>query len=133
MLRRGDFLEHAQVHAHRYGTPKAPVLGALREGKDVLLVIDVQGAEQIRKTAPGVLFLFLAPPSWRVLEKRLRDRGTESPQDLERRLRTARRELALRRRYDQVIVNDRLAETVREIRGYLRKTREPSHRRPPRI
>ena len=118
-LRRKAFLEHARVHGRRYGTLRAPVEEALGAGRDVLLVIDVQGAEQVRRSMPEALLLFLMPPSGAVLRKRLEGRGTEDGAALRLRLRTARREMALRNRYDHVVVNDRLAHAVRQILDLL--------------
>jgi guanylate kinase len=136
-LRRGEFLEHARVHRRRYGTLRGPTEVALRKGRDVLLVIDVQGSRQIRRKAPGAVTLFLLPPGWGVLEARLRGRGTEDPETLRTRLATARRELREQGRYDHVLVNDRLEDTVRAIRWILypgkpRQTR-PLNRAPSRV
>ena len=123
LRRRDGLLEWARVHGRRYGTPKAPVEAALRRGKDVLLVIDVQGARQIRRRAPGALFLFLVPPSMTVLKRRLQGRGTESVQAFRLRLAAARREMAERHRYDHILVNRRLAVTVRRARALIRPPR----------
>ena len=120
LRRRGGFLEHAVVHGHRYGTPRARVEKALSGGLDVLLVIDVQGARQVRLSFPDALFLFLAPPSLAALKARLSGRRTEDREALKRRLSDARKELAEASRYDLVLVNDRLADTVRAVRAALR-------------
>ena len=119
-LKRRAFLEHARVHGRRYGTLRGPVEAARARGRDVLLVIDVQGARQVRRVAPDAVFLFLAPPGFQVLKARLARRGTEDPRTLRRRLATARRELKERHRYDHVLVNDRLIETLRQARAILR-------------
>lgn len=112
------FLEHATVHGNLYGTPRAPVLEALRAGRDVLMDIDVQGAAQIRArlhAAPaddplrrGYVDLFIVPPSLEELRRRLEGRGTDSPEVIERRLQKAGAEMARRGEYMHVIVNDRL-------------------------
>ena len=120
LRRRNGFLEHAVVHGFRYGTPRAPVLKALAKEKDVLLVIDVQGARQVRRSFPDALFLFLAPPSTAALKARLAGRRTEDREALRRRLSAARREMKERKRYDHVLVNDRLQDTVRSLRALLR-------------
>ena len=120
LRRRKGFLEHAVVHGFRYGTPRAPVERALAKGLDVLLVIDVQGARQVRRSFPDALFLFLAPPSIAALKARLAGRRTEDREALRRRLADARREMRERKRYDHVLVNDRLSETVRSVRALLR-------------
>lgn len=117
----GDFLEQAQVHGNRYGTPRAPVEALRKEGKDVLLVIDVQGARQVRAKIPEAILIFLEPPGWEELARRLKGRGTESPEALERRLEDARTELAEAGRYDHRVVNDRLEEAVGRIRKILER------------
>ena len=93
-IRRKDgFLEWANVFGRFYGTPKKQVVEHLKRGRDVLLLIDVQGAKQVKKTKPDAVFIFLAPPSKEELKKRLIRRGTESPKEIERRYRVATREL----------------------------------------
>jgi guanylate kinase len=107
MIAGGELLEWAVVHGqNRYGTPRGPVEQALAEGKAALLEIDLQGARQVRRTMPTARFVFLAPPSWDELVRRLVGRGTESPQERERRLDTAREELAAEPEFDVTIVND---------------------------
>ena len=95
LIAAGEFLEHAVVHTHaKYGTPRGPVDRALAAGRPALLEIDLQGARQVRERMPEALLVFLAPPSWDELVRRLVGRGTESESERERRLQTARRELA---------------------------------------
>ncbi len=102
----GELLEWAVVHGtHRYGTPRRPVEKALAEGRPALLEIDLQGARQVRETMPEALFVFLKPPSWEELVRRLTGRGTESEAERDRRLATAREELAAQREFDVSIVN----------------------------
>jgi len=114
----GAFLEHAEVHGNCYGTLRAEVEGPIREGVDVLLDIDVQGARQIRQVSHGtplaraLLSVFCAPPSFAVLQQRLEARGTDSPAVIAARLQRARAELSAWREYDAVVVNDRLEEAV---------------------
>jgi len=113
-------LEWAVVHGvHRYGTPRAPVLAALAAGRQALLEIDLQGARQVRRTCPDARFVFLAPPSWEELVRRLVGRGTESPEQRERRLETAREELAAAREFDHVVVNDEVGRAVAALVGLL--------------
>lgn len=120
----GQFLEHAVVHGTaKYGTPRGPVERALREGRDALLEIDLQGARQVRETMPEALFVFLAPPSWDELVRRLVGRGTEDPAERERRLRTARRELASKREFDRVVVNDDVRRASEELVSLMRSGR----------
>ena len=103
-----ELLEWAVVHrAARYGTPRAPVDEALAAGRPALLEIDLQGARQVRERMPEALFVFLAPPSWEELVRRLVGRGTEDEAERERRLETAREELAAEPEFDAVVVNRR--------------------------
>jgi guanylate kinase len=105
MLDRGELLEHATYAGNRYGTPRAPVEAHLAAGDPVLLEIEVQGARQVRARSPEALLVFLAPPSWDELERRLRGRGTEPDEVVQRRLDRAREELAARSEFDKVLVN----------------------------
>ncbi len=110
MVAAGEMLEWAVVHGrHRYGTPRGPVEQALREGRAALLEIDLQGARQVRESMPEARFVFLAPPSWEELVRRLVGRGTETEAERERRLTTAREELAAESEFDVTIVNDDVA------------------------
>ena len=112
----GEFLEWAVVHGRaRYATPRRPVLEALAAGRKALLEIDLQGARQVRAQMPEALFVFLAPPSWDELVRRLVGRGTESEQEREVRLTTARLELAAAREFDVTIVNDNVLRASEEL------------------
>ncbi len=116
MIARDDLLEWAVVHGrHRYGTPRGPVETHLWAGVPVLLEIDLQGARQVRTTWPDARFVFLAPPSWDELVSRLVGRGTEGPEERERRLSTARVELAAEQEFDHVIVNDDVQRAADEL------------------
>lgn len=109
-------LEWALVHgAARYGTPVAPVERAVAEGRRVILEIDLQGARQVRQRLPGVRSVFIAPPRWETLEERLLRRGTESQAEMERRLATARAELAAADEFDHTVVNDDLGTAVDQL------------------
>ena len=116
MVARGDLLEWALVHGrHRYGTPRRAVLDHLASGDAALLVIDMQGARQVRETMPDARFVFLAPPSWDELVRRLVGRGTEGPEERERRLATARVEIAAEPEFDHVVVNDDVHRATDEL------------------
>ncbi len=116
LVARGDLLEWAVVHGrHRYGTPRRPVEEALADGRPTLLEIDLQGARQVRATMPQALFVFLAPPSWDELVRRLVWRGTESVDERTRRLDTARAELAAEAEFDVTIVNDHVRRATDEL------------------
>lgn len=110
LVARGQMLEWAVVHGrHRYGTPRGPVEEALTGGRPVLLEIDLQGARQVREAMASARLVFLAPPSFAELERRLVGRGTEGAAERERRLATARVELAAEKEFDVTIVNDEVA------------------------
>ena len=117
MRARGDLLEDAEYAQNLYGVPKRPVIEALARDEDVLLKIEVQGAAIVKLKVPSTVLIFLAPPNLEVVEQRLRGRGGSSPEDLERRLRAATRELACIPGYDYLVVNHpgRLAEAVRQV------------------
>jgi guanylate kinase len=111
-----ELLEWAVVHGrYRYGTPRRPVLDQLAAGRPALLEIDLQGARQVRARMPEARFVFLAPPSWDELVRRLVGRGTEGPEERERRLATARVELAAEPEFDHVIVNDDVHRATDEL------------------
>src|SRR5262249_16407892 len=116
---RGDLLESAVVHDHHYGTPAGPVRRAIEQGLCVALVIDVQGGFQVRCKVPDALLVFIQIPSLEVLEARLRDRGTDTPETIEKRLGTARRELELSSLYDVQVVNDDLDRAVEQLAAIL--------------
>jgi guanylate kinase len=105
MAARGELLESARFAGHRYGTPRAPVQEQLDRGCPALLEIDVAGARQVRSAVPGALLVFLAPPSWAELERRLISRNTESAEVVARRLEAARAELAAEDEFDITLVN----------------------------
>lgn len=116
MLEAGLFLEHAVVHGRdRYGTPRGPVDERLSNGEPVLLEIDLAGARQVRESMPDAVCVFLAPPSWEELVRRLVGRGTETPEERERRLATAKVELAAQEEFDVVVVNDEVRRAAREL------------------
>lgn len=124
LVAAGEFLEHAVVHGFaKYGTPRGPVERAIREGRDALLEIDLQGARQVRVTWPDALFVFLAPPSWDELVRRLVGRGTEDEHERERRLSTARAELEAQTEFDKVIVNDDVRRASEELVSLMRSGR----------
>jgi len=105
-ITQGQMLEWAAFAGNRYGTPRAPVEQRLAAGVPVLLEIEVQGARQVRVSSPDALLVFLAPPSWEELVRRLAGRGTEDSEVVERRLEAARAELAAEPEFDVTVVND---------------------------
>jgi guanylate kinase len=126
MAVEGELLEWAVVHGtHRYGTPRRPVELALAAGRPALLEIDLQGARQVRVSMPEALFVFLKPPSWEELVRRLTGRGTESEAERERRLATARTEMAAEPEFDVTIVNHEIHAAAAELVKLLRLELEP--------
>ena len=120
MIAAGEFLEHADVFGHHYGTAAADTERLLAGGNDVVLVIDVQGARQVRKCcAGGMIGIFVLPPSFETLERRLRGRSKDPDQAIRRRLATAREEIGAVAEYDYVVVNDTLAECVDRLRAIV--------------
>lgn len=116
LIEAGRMLEYAVVHGHhRYGTPADPVEKALADGLAPLLEIDLDGARQVREHAPNARFVFMAPPSWDELVRRLTGRGTETPEQIARRLETARTELAAQDEFDHVIVNTDVSAAAAEL------------------
>ncbi|MGB3256715.1 MAG: guanylate kinase [Ornithinimicrobium sp.] len=120
MQTEGELLEWAVVHGRaKYGTPAAPVHHVLAQGRPALLEIDLQGARQVREAMPQALFVFLAPPSWDELVHRLVGRGTESAQEREVRLGTARQELAAAKEFDVTLINDDVDRASEELVSLL--------------
>ncbi len=127
---RGEFLEHATVHGHRYGTPRAPIEEALRRGESRLLVIDVQGAMQVKAAFPDALLIFLDAPD-EALEERMAARGTETENERRARRRKAQLERSYKEHYDFYVVNDNLQDTVARIRDIITGRGKPGERRQP--
>ena len=115
MVERGELLEWATYAGNSYGTPAEPVRRCLAAGRPALLEIELQGARQVREALPEAVQVFIAPPSLEALRARLVGRGSDAPEHVEERLRTAERELAAREEFPHVIVNDRLEEAVDEL------------------
>ena len=118
-VEHGDFIEHAEVYGNMYGTLREPMQRALAEGKVFLLEIDVQGANQLRALGEPGTYVFIAPPDFEELRRRLAGRKTETPEMLERRLHKAEDEWRERVKYDHVVVNDDVGRAVGEIRRIL--------------
>ncbi|MHA7960526.1 guanylate kinase [Streptomyces sp. L500] len=120
LVANGELLEWAEFAGNRYGTPRKAVLDRLEVGEPVLLEIDLQGARQVRETMPEAQLVFLAPPSWDELVRRLTGRGTESPEVIERRLAAAKVELAAESEFDTTLVNTSVEDVARELLALLR-------------
>lgn len=119
-VRTGEFVEHAEYSGRRYGTLRSELETRGSSGRPVLLEIEVQGARQIRAAMPETLQVFIAPPSRDALRARLVGRGTDDPEQVERRLATAERELQSQGEFTRVVVNDRLEDAVDELEGIVR-------------
>ena len=116
MIDDGELLEYATVHGrYRYGTPAKPVREALEAGSHPLLEIDLQGARQVKETMPEARVVFLGPPSWDELVRRLIGRGTESEEEQARRLETAKEELAAETEFDYTVINHDISEAAEEL------------------
>jgi guanylate kinase len=125
-VQAGNFLEHATVFGNSYGTLKSEIVGKLRQGKDVLLNVDVQGAATIREESKtdhelerALITVFLTPPSMAVLEERLKRRGQDSPGAIQKRLSVARQEIAQWKHFDYLIISSSIAEDVRQMQAVI--------------
>ena len=115
----GEFLEYAEYVGNFYGTPKRYVDEAMEAGKDVILDIEVQGTAQVHELRPEVVRIFVAPPSWEELERRLKARGTDSPEKIQERLLRAKVELESADSYDYFVINDTVESAVKELRAIM--------------
>jgi guanylate kinase len=120
MVAGGEFLEHAQVFDNCYGTARQQVERALAAGQDLILEIDWQGAAQVRRALPECISIFILPPSRAELERRLRGRGTDAEEVIQRRLRDAASDMARWREFDHVVVNDQFDQALAELQDVVR-------------
>lgn len=123
MVQAGEFVEWAEVVGQLYGTARAQIRAAEEAGEDVLLDIDVQGHRQVREKLPEAVSIFILPPSFPELERRLRRRKSDAPEVIERRLANARREIGHWQEYDYLVVNDRLRAATKSLRAILEAAR----------
>jgi guanylate kinase len=119
LVANGELLEWAEFAGNRYGTPRGAVLEKLAAGEPVLLEIDLQGARLVRDSMPEAQLIFLAPPSWEELVRRLTGRGTESPEVIKERLAAARVELAAESEFDMALVNTSVEDVARELLTFM--------------
>ena len=117
---QGEFLEYAEYVGNCYGTPKRFVDEAMDQGRDVILDIEVQGAEQVHTIRPEVTRIFIAPPGWDELERRLRNRGTDSEEKIHQRLQRAKEEFACAGAYDYIVINDTVGGAVEAILAIMK-------------
>jgi guanylate kinase len=123
LIERGELAEWAEVHGHRYGTRRRVVEEMTASGKDVVMDVDIQGGMSIKELYPESVLIFILPPSREVLEARLRGRGTDTEEVIERRLRNAVAELEWAERYDHTVRNDDLDVAVQNVLGIIRAER----------
>lgn len=128
MKANGDFAEWAKVHGFFYATPRRPLDQCVREGRDILLDIDVQGAKKIKRKYPRAVSIFLLPPSWRELQRRLARRGTDGKEIIRRRLVNARGEIAEIIKYDYYIVNREVRTSVNLLKAIVEAERAKTFR-----
>lgn len=122
-MKKGELVEWADVHGALYGTPRRFLEGELAAGRDVILNIDIQGADQVKRSFPGAVMVFILPPSFRDLELRLRARGDVSDQEVKVRMDNARAEVEARERYDYIIVNDAIERAAGELMAIVNAER----------
>ena len=123
MANRGEFLESAEVYGNLYGTSHKWVKESLASGQDVLMEIDYQGAQQVRKTFPQVISIFILPPSYEQLEERLKQRGQDDQKTISRRLATVREEVSHLNEFDYVVINNELQEAIKDVKCIIRAER----------
>ena len=131
MLERGEFLESAEVHGHRYGTSQQVIDRVRASGRDLVLVIDVQGARQVRMRCPDTVGIFVLPPSAAILERRLRGRSKDSDEQIARRLAVARSEVDEYSQYDYLVINDELDTAVERLEAIVTAERARTQRMRP--
>ena len=118
-IAREEFLEYAEYVGNFYGTPKRYVDEAMDRGEDVILDIEIQGAIQVKSKRPETVSIFIAPPSWAELERRLTERGTDSPDKVQKRLLRAKVEFQTAHTYDYFVINDNVENAVRELEAIM--------------
>ena len=123
MLGRGEFLESAEVHGNRYGTSQAVVDGILKSGDDLMLEIDWQGAQQVRKLFPGTIGIFILPPSIEELERRMRRRGQDSDASIRRRMANAREEIEHAAEFEYAMINKDFDVALQDLKAIIRAER----------
>ncbi len=133
MVRLGEMLENAEYCGNRYGTPCAPIDGWISQGLDAILEIEVQGGAQVKEKRPDSVGIFVLPPSFQELERRLRNRGTEPEEVIQKRLAAAHREIREASRYDYVVVNDTVEGAAERIHEIINVEKRRSHRNAQRI
>ena len=127
-IEKNDFLEHAYVYGNYYGTPKSNVINKLKEGKTVILEIDIQGALMVRKAHADGVFIFVVPPSIKELHNRIINRATDTMEVIQKRMQCTKDELGFALEYDYVVVNDNLESAANKVRNIIDVEKMKSHR-----
>ena len=120
VIAEGGFFEYAEIYGEYYGTPKAPVLAGLSEGRDIILEIEVNGAKQAKDSVPDAILVFVLPPSLEELKRRIESRGTETPERIARRLERVKMEIGRISEYDYLIINDELPDAIDDMLAIMR-------------
>ncbi|MDO8426361.1 MAG: guanylate kinase [Deltaproteobacteria bacterium] len=128
MVKKGEFLEHADIYGKRYGTSRKDLKKILEEGLSVILEIDVQGAESVRGKLKGAVYVFILPPSLEASEERLKERGKDSAEEIRKRLKTAAEEIKLAPKYDYIIINEDLDEAFEKLKSVIIAEKSKSKR-----
>ena len=129
MYKRQEFLEYAEVFGNLYGTPKDWVLARLAKGENVLLELDIQGALQVKEAFQETQTIFIIPPSYDDLEKRLRLRDQDSTDEINRRLKEAKKEVGIGKNFDQIVVNNDFDQALDDLRSFISSGKEQSQER----
>ncbi|HEB73810.1 MAG TPA: guanylate kinase, partial [Candidatus Desulfofervidus auxilii] len=114
-IAKGEMLEWAKVYGHYYGTPLTFVQEKIAAGKDIVLDIDIQGAQAVKKKMPEAILIFLIPPSWNELQRRITSRSSDSPEEIKKRLEAAKKEILAAREFDYIVINDVLEDALKEL------------------
>jgi len=132
-IARGEMLEWAKVYGHYYGTPLHFVKEKIAAGKDVILDIDIQGAQEVKKKIPEAILIFIIPPSWEELQRRITNRSTDSLEVIKKRLKAARKEIKVARVFDYIVINDILENALQELTSIIQATKVRTNKRWPEI
>ena len=128
-IARGEMLEWAKVYGHYYGTPLHFVKEKIAAGKDVILDIDIQGAQEVKKKIPEAILIFIIPPSWEELQRRITNRSTDSLEVIKKRLKAARKEIKVARNFDYIVINDILENALQELTSIIQATKARTNKR----
>ena len=132
-IAKGEMLEWAKVYGHYYGTPLTFVQEKIAAGKDIVLDIDIQGAQAVKKKMPEAILIFLIPPSWNELQRRITSRSSDSPEEIKKRLEAAKKEILAAREFDYIVINDVLEDALKELVSIIQATKARANKRWPEI